>query len=188
MDRKKIEDLTYAGIFGAISFLLMAFAQFPIVPGYNFLRFDPGEAPALLVGLVRGPRVGFMAVVIKDLLYLLFRAKSPFGPAADFLACSTFVVVTSVILKRGTTSGRRIFSAAVMATLARILIMVPGNVLILGLQFGYSFGQVLETFWPVIVPFNVVKSLTNTVLALPLVLYLSRHGIAPKTSIVKPNQ
>ncbi len=188
MERHRIEELTYAGIFGAMSFLLMAFAQFPIVPGYTFLRFDPGEAPALLVGLIKGPRVGFLAVVVKDLLYLLFRAKSPFGPAADFMASATFVAVASFIFRRGNPSGSRLLYASLIATLARTLIMIPGNIVILGLQFGYSLQQVFDTFWPVIVPFNVVKSVTNTLLALPVAMYMPRFSLAARSSHPEPDQ
>ncbi|HHV79339.1 MAG TPA: ECF transporter S component [Firmicutes bacterium] len=178
--RQDIYAMTLSAVCGAMGFLLMAYAQFPIVPAYSFLRFDPGEFAMLLAGVTMGPRAGVMAVAVKDLLYLLFRAKSPFGPIADFIACSSFVYVVSLITRqRKDTAG--LAMACVIGTIARIIVMIPANVIILRLQFGFGFSKVMSMVWPVIVPFNVVKSLTNALIVIPLIAALKRTAIISVT-------
>ncbi|MGB9867615.1 MAG: ECF transporter S component [Bacillota bacterium] len=171
-----LHAMTLSAVCGAIGFLLMAYAQFPIVPGYSFLRFDPGEFAMLLAGATAGPKVGLMAVAVKDLLYLFLRAKSPFGPAADFIACGTFVYTVSLLTRqRKDTAGFVVACAA--GTLARTIVMIPANIVILRLQFGFGLSKVVSMIWPVIVPFNVVKSLTNALIAIPLIAALRRTAV-----------
>lgn len=168
------EKITYASVCGAMSFLLMAFVQFPIVPALSMLRFEPGEFPALLAGLLLGPEVGVLAVLVKDLLYFVFFAKSLFGPLADFIACATFVYVSSYLANRWRKDASHMIAACSLGTLVRILVMVPANIVILYLELGLTPAKVLGMFWSVIVPFNVVKSVTNMLLAVPLVQAIPR--------------
>src|SRR5205807_1021083 len=81
--------------------LMMAAIRIPLLPQAPFLTYDPSDAVALLVGVIYGPATGAMVVFIKDILFLLFLAKGPFGPVADFIAAGTFVAVTAWAFRRG---------------------------------------------------------------------------------------
>lgn len=89
------QQLVFLGVGGALAFLLMATLQIPVLPQASYLRYDPSDAVALLAGVVYGPGAGVAVVLAKDLLYLAFRARGPFGPLADFIAAATFVSVTA---------------------------------------------------------------------------------------------
>jgi riboflavin transporter FmnP len=172
--------LVFLGVGSALAFLLMATLQIPVLPQAPYLRYDPSDAVALLAGVVYGPGAGVAVVLVKDLLYLAFRARGPFGPLADFIAASAFVAVTAWGFRRVRGSfARRLLWSALAGILARVLITIPANFVILNLQFGLSPDRVQAMLLPIIIPFNALKAGANAVLALvasgPV---LERSGLA----------
>jgi riboflavin transporter FmnP len=157
------------GMFAATAFILMAVVQVPLLPSAPYLTYDPSDAVALLAGIGYGPAVGVLVVLIKDFLFLLFRARGPFGPAADLIAGGTFVAVAAWVYGR---SGGRVVPRLVLAALAgaaaRVLVMIPANFVILALQFGMPPAKVARLLWPAIIPFNALKAAINAALALVL--------------------
>ncbi|MDQ7844652.1 MAG: ECF transporter S component [Armatimonadota bacterium] len=161
------QQLVFLGVAGALAFLLMATLQIPVLPQAPYLRYDPSDAVALLAGVVYGPGAGVAVVLVKDLLYLVFRARGPFGPLADFIAAATFVAATAWTFRRTRGSfGARLLGSALAGTAARVLIMIPANFVILHLQFGLSPDRVQAMLLPILIPFNALKAAANAVLAL----------------------
>jgi riboflavin transporter FmnP len=151
----------------AAAFILMTLVQFPILPSAPFLKYDPSDAICLLAGLAFGPAAGVLVVLLKDLLFLTLRGGSPFGPAADFAAAGTFVGVTSWVFRRlgGGPAPARLLLAGAIGVLARVLVMIPVNFIILSLEFGMPAERIRSMLLPAIVPFNAGKGLLNAVLA-----------------------
>ena len=169
-----------AGMCAAAAFLMMAAIRIPLLPQAPFLTYDPSDAVGLLVGVLYGPATGAMVVFIKDILFLLFLAKGPFGPVADFIAAGTFVAVTAWAFRRGSGPvSSCLLRAAVLGTAARVLVMIPVNFPILTLQFGMSPARVVRLLWSAIVPFNVIKSAINAGLALVIAEPVARY-VAPR--------
>jgi riboflavin transporter FmnP len=171
--------LVFLGVGGALAFLLMASLQVPLLPQAPYLRYDPSDAVALLAGVIYGPGAGVAVVLVKDLLYLAFRARGPFGPLADFIAAATFVAVTAWVFRRTRGSfAVRLLWSAIAGTLARVLIMIPANFAILYLQFGLSPDRVQAMLIPILIPFNAIKAAANAFLALAVgEPFLRRTGI-----------
>ena len=92
--------ITYVGLLGALAFLLMSIFSVPLIPGAQFLRFEPSEIPALVASVTFGPVAGVMTNLIKDILYFMFRAKGIFGPLSDCLITSVFVFVVGWIYQK----------------------------------------------------------------------------------------
>ena len=161
------QQLVLLGVAGALAFLLMAILQIPVLPQAPYLRYDPSDAVALLAGVFYGPGAGVGVVLVKDLLYLVFRARGPFGPLADFIAAATFVAVTAWTFRRARGSfGTRLLWSALAGTVARVLIMIPANFIILNLQFGLAPDRVRAMLLPILIPFNTLKAAANALLAL----------------------
>ncbi len=181
MEARRIATL---GLLAAAAFVLMATVQFPVLPQAPYLRYDPSDTVALLAGVLYGPGPAVAVVFVKDLLYLLFRARGPFGPLADFVAAATFAAATAWAYQRG--GGpflARLVRAAVVGTAARVVVMVPANFVILYLQFGMPPERVAGMLLPVIVPFNALKAGANALLALfvltPVLRYVA-PGVVPE--------
>lgn len=157
-----IKKIIYIGLFAAIAFILMITFSIPILPNAPYLRFEPSEIPILLSVCLFGPWAGLLANLVKDLLYFLFRAKSIFGPTADFIATSSFVMIFGILFTKFRNNTGFILSLAA-GIIGRILVMVPVNIVVLRLQFGMSPAQVMDMMVPVIIPFNLIKGGINAV-------------------------
>lgn len=165
----KAQQLAVTGMLAAIAFLLMAAIQIPILPYAPFLRYDPSDAVGLLAGVLYGPASGVTVVFLKDVLFLLLRARGPVGPLADFIAAATFVAVTAwAYRRRPGPFARRLVAAAVLGAAARVAIMIPANFVLLALQFGTPPARTAGMLIPAIIPFNAVKALANAALALAI--------------------
>ncbi len=179
--------MVMTGVLVAVAFLLMATVQIPLLPHAPFLKYDPSDAAALLGGVLYGPGTGVLVVLLKDVLFFLFRAKGPFGPIADFIAAGTFVAVTAWAYRRiPRPFPWRLLLAAAIGMGARVLVMIPANFVILYLEFGMPPARVAGLLLPAIVPFNAVKAALNALLALvaaePLGRYLPVPGSANRWS------
>lgn len=180
----KTQQLVVLGMLSAVAYLLMAMVKFPILPGAPFLKYDPSDAAALVAGILYGPAAGITVVAVKD---VFFFARNPFGIAADFIAAATFVGVTAWAYLRG--SGKavsRLLWAAAFGIAARVLVMIPANVVILQLQFGMPPERVARMLLPAIIPFNALKGLMNALLALVVASPLVRQSISRGTDLGRP--
>lgn len=161
--KKKIstKQITSLGLLGAVAFLMMSAFSIPLIPGAQFLRFEPSEIPVLVASATFGPIAGVMTNLIKDILYFMFRAKGIFGPLSDFLITSVFAFVVGWIYRKKPDSKGLIF-ACIVGTIARTIVMIPVNCVILPLQFGYGVDQVLQMMPYALIPFNLAKAVINS--------------------------
>ncbi len=165
-----LRTLVVIAMLAAASVILMATLQVPILPTAPYLRYDPSDVVALTAAFVLGPRVGVVVVALKDALYLLLRGRSIFGPLGNFIAVGTFVGVAGLVYHRLQSSELiRLLAACGAGLLARVVIMIPANFILLSLQFGMSPAKVARIIWPVIVPFNAVVSLINAAITIVVV-------------------
>jgi len=171
--------LVLIGVLAAAAFILMATVQVPVLSAAPYLRYDPSDVVGLLMAFAAGPLPGVAVVLLKDVLYLLFRARSVFGPLGNLIAVATFVGVAGwVYHRRPNASWPWLVTSCAAGALARILIMVPANFVILYLQFGLAPAKVAALLWPVIIPFNALASAINTVLTAVLMAALGRRGLS----------
>lgn len=76
----RAQQLAVPGLLSAGAFVLMATVQFPVLPQAPYLRYDPGDAVAVLAGILYGPGPAVAVVFVKDLLYLLSGLEGPSDP------------------------------------------------------------------------------------------------------------
>ncbi|HET6782018.1 MAG TPA: ECF transporter S component [bacterium] len=169
--------LVLVGMLGAAAFILMATIQIPILPSAPYLRYDPSDMIGLIAAFLAGPAAGVAVIALKDALYLLFRARSIFGPLANFLAVATFVGVAGWVLRGRPLTLYSLLGACAAGGLARVLLMIPANFIILNLQLGMPASRVAELVWPVIIPFNTLASVINTALTAIVLLAVRKRGV-----------
>jgi riboflavin transporter FmnP len=175
---RNVRWVVLIGMLGAVAFILMATIQVPVLPSAPYLRYDPSDVIGLIAVLLAGPVAGVAVVALKDMLYLLFRARSIFGPLANFVAVATFVGVAGWMLRGRKLSLSSLVAACAVGGLARVLVMIPTNYVILNLQFGMPPARVSDLLVPVIIPFNALATILNTVLTAVIVLAIRRRGLA----------
>jgi riboflavin transporter FmnP len=126
---------------------------------------DAGEVPLTIFTLVGGVKFGLIALLVKELLSLTVSGSNPFGLLADFLACGSFLTACWLIYKDRTSFRIITFvTMVVIATLTRLLVVVPVNLLVLRLQFGTCPKEVMKMMvW--ILPFNGIKAIFTALCA-----------------------
>ena len=163
--------VVYLGVLGAMAFILMGTFSIPIVPGAPYLRFEPGEIPGIIAACMMGPWAGVLVNAIKDILYFFLRAVSIFGPMGDFIASASFAFLVGLVYQKFKTPGG-FLAGSIIATVGRVVIMIPGNLIILGMQFGMTPMEVMDIMLPAIIPFNLIKSIINAIGAFVIIKLL----------------
>lgn len=156
----------------AIGFVLMLF-QIPLLPEANFLLYDAGDLAVLLSGIMYGPLVGFLSVVVKNLLYFIVKGTGgPIGILMNTIATGTFVVIPSLILKYK----RDLLIPALLAGIAgKTLIMIPANLIFTPIYTGLPVEKVWELVKIAVTPFNIAQGGINTLIFLLIYGILKRY-------------
>lgn len=117
--REKIRRLTFIGMSGALSALLM-FVNIPVPLAPSFMKFDVSELPALFAGFFLSPGSGCAVVAVKLLIKLLFQGSETalVGEAVNMAGSMAFVLPAALIYRRSHT--RR--GALLAMTAATILV------------------------------------------------------------------
>ncbi|MCL4514836.1 MAG: ECF transporter S component [Firmicutes bacterium] len=150
----------------ALSLLLIMFVKVPLFA--NFLIYEPGDVPILIVGFMFGPAMGIVASLIVAVAMALFTGLGgPFGAFMHFLATGTMVgLAGSVYRLRRTKGGAMLGMLAGGLTMAAI--MVVANLLLDPIFYGMPREAVLPLLAPAIIPFNLAKAGINSVVTFVL--------------------
>jgi len=92
------------GILAALAFILMLF-EFPVTALFpEFLKFDVSGVPVIIGTFSMGPLSGLAIQFIKNALHLFANSSTKgVGQLADFMASSTFILVSGFIYKHNRT-------------------------------------------------------------------------------------
>ena len=162
MSTIRTKHIAYAAIVGAMSFVIMRFTQIPIFAAAPYLKLELSEAPLLLLAVLVSPMTGIIALLVKDLLGIIFSGYNVFGVSADIIMTGIFVLLFARIL-RGEVTLRRALIATALAALARMVLSIPVNLVVLWLEFGTPAAGVMAMM-PYILPFNLIKCCVNALI------------------------
>lgn len=178
------------GLLSAVAFLLM-FVEMPI-PGLfpDFLKIDISDIPALIAGLAMGPAAGICVEIVKNFLHTIVATTTGgVGEIANIIVGSAFVVGTSFVYRRKRNFKSLVLgfvcgtvSIAVVGSIVNYFFLLPFYGQLMGMDAIISLGHTvnpnvhnLGTFvlW-FIAPFNIIKGIMISVLAIPLYKKLER--------------
>ncbi len=161
---------------------LLNFVQIPILPSAPFLTYDPSLMPAMVCGFAYGPGAGFIVGAIAAIIHGLILGEWV-GSLMNITATLFFVVPAALIYKRNHT-----FTGAIIGLVVGCIIATLGAVLTnltIGVWFWYGSADViLPLMLPAVVPFNLIKTVLNSVLTLIVYKAIS-NLITPKKDQVK---
>lgn len=158
----KTRMLTQAGVLAALSVLLVYLIHFPIFPAAPFLEYDPADVPILIGTFIFGPLGGFLLTVVVSVLQGLTVSSQSgiIGIMMHIFATGSFVIVAGNIYKRNKTRKTAIIALAAGA-LTMTITMVIWNVIFTPLFMGTPREAVMAMLVPVIIPFNLIKTISN---------------------------
>lgn len=169
--KKDVRVLTTTGVLTAFSLVLELSMAVPVIAAAPFLLYSPGDMPILFIAYLFGIIPGLIAVFINASIFVLIRSEGgPYGLIMHFLAASAFVSVFAVFARKK--KMLHLVTGLALGTLARALIMIPGNLILTPLYLKVPLEVVKGMIVPVIIPFNLLHSGINSVLFILLYIPL----------------
>lgn len=187
-DSARLRRMVCAAIFVAFAYISRFFLHFNVM----FLTFEIKDAIICIGGLFLGP---VYAVVISFLVALIelitISDTGLYGFIMNFLAAAVFSGVAALLYKKWKSLGGAVLSLAIGA-LAMVAVMMGANLVVTPFFMKQPVSVVVDLIIPLLLPFNVIKALTNGSLVLllykPLTLALSCTHLIEKGSTYRINR
>ena len=166
--------LVGTAVFSALAYVI-SMLEFPIFPVTPFLKLDFSAVFIMLAGFIFGPLFGVGACAVKELICVFTKSSSGgVGELANFLIISIYVLIPTLIYwyKKG-------FKTVVITLLIACVVQVVLSLLVnrfinFPLYMGSSAGAVFKSVWKFILIFNLIKSVSISVLT--IILYKKLSG------------
>ncbi len=182
--RKALSGIAACGLLCAAAYVVAAVARIPVFPSAPYLKIDFKDAIIALGGFIYGPLAAILMSAVSSFIEFVTVSESGIiGFAMNFLSTGAFTVTAALIYKyRRNVSGVFIGLAAGCAAMTATMLL--WNYLITPLYTGMSREAVAAMLLPVILPFNLIKTLLNSALTLalyrPLVAALRKAKLLPE--------
>ena len=101
---KKLNKMIKIALLATIAVVLM-FIEFPMTP-FPWLQIDLSEVPALMGGFAFGPMAGVIIIILKNILYVLFKGTSSgfVGQIANIIIGVSLILPATILYKRKKTT------------------------------------------------------------------------------------
>lgn len=143
---------------------LFSFVQIPLIPAAPFLTYDPSLVPAMVGGFAYGAGPGVVVGLVTCVLHGLVTGEWV-GTLMNMVATVCYVLPAAAIYGRV-----RTYPGALGGLVAGVALATAGSVaanLTIGVAFWYgSVDAIVALILPALVPFNLVKTILNSVLTL----------------------
>jgi len=171
----KTNRLVRMAVLSALSIVLVMYVRFPIIPSAPFLEYEPGDVPMLIAAFMYGPAAGFIVTVIVSAIqaFTVSAASGWVGFVMHVISTGTLVLVSGSIYKRFHTL-KGAFAALAAGAAAMTLVMIPSNLFFTVRFYGVPYNAVVAMLPTAILPFNIIKSVANSIIVLVVYKPLSR--------------
>ena len=139
-------------LFVALS-MAVSFVEFPIVPGVEWLKYDPSGIVSLVAGFAYGPAA---AVIVSVLGFLPHLFTNPWGTLMAVLVALALSVPAALIYRRNKTRKGAVIGIIVGA-IAALAVAIVGNVIVTPFYAHMPTAQVVALIVPALLPFNALK-------------------------------
>lgn len=187
--RFKTKRLVVIALFCAIAYLAVFVFRISGIGG--FLTFDVKDAVITLGAMVFGPIVGIVISFVVALFEMVsFSGTGPWGALMNFVSSAVFAGCASAIYRYFPVIKRRVSGALIglgSGVVIMTAVMMLLNLLITPIYLNVSVEMVKSLMFPLLLPFNAIKSILNA--SLVMMLYktvsssLKRMGIVESASV-----
>jgi riboflavin transporter FmnP len=170
--KNSVNKIAKLGVLSALGVVLMLLVRFPIFPAARFLEYDGGDISALIGTFLYGPGGGLIITVIVSVIQAMTVSADAgwIGAIMHIAATGTMVVSAGLIYRKF-----RTFKGAVVALIVGSLgmtgVMAILNLIFTPMYMGVSIEMVKGMLLPIIIPFNLIKSIGNS--AVTMLVYKS---------------
>ena len=139
-------------LFVALS-MAVSFVDFPIMPGVEWLKYDPSGIVGLVAGFAYGPAA---AAIVSVLGFLPHLFTNPWGTLMAVLVALALSVPAALIYRRNKTRKGAVIGIIVGAIVA-LVVAIVGNLIVTPFYAHMTTAQVVALIVPALLPFNALK-------------------------------
>ena len=139
-------------LFVALS-MAVSFIEVPIIPGVQWLKYDPSGIVCLVAGFAFGPAA---AVIVSVLGFVPHLFTNPWGTLMAVLVALALSVPASLIYKKNKTRKGALIGIIVGAVVA-LAVAIVGNIIVTPFYAHMTTAQVVALIVPALLPFNALK-------------------------------
>ncbi|MGE8622338.1 ECF transporter S component [Bifidobacterium hominis] len=139
-------------LFVALS-MAVSFVDFPIMPGVEWLKYDPSGIVSLVAGFAYGPAA---AAIVSVLGFLPHLFTNPWGTLMAVLVALALSVPAALIYRRNKTREGAVIGIIVGAIVA-LVVAIVGNLIVTPFYAHMTTAQVVALIVPALLPFNALK-------------------------------
>ena len=139
-------------LFVALS-MAVSFVDFPIMPGVEWLKYDPSGIVSLVAGFAYGPAA---AAIVSVLGFLPHLFTNPWGTLLAVLVALALSVPAALIYRRNKTRKGAVIGIIVGA-IAALAVAIVGNIIVTPFYAHMTTAQVVALIVPALLPFNALK-------------------------------
>lgn len=157
--RYKTNQLVVIALLTAIAYAIMVVGRIPMVA---FLKYDPKDIVIMLSGMAFGPATTILMSTITSFIeFITVSDTGPIGLFMNILSTISFATLATIIYKKKPNNTTLII-ALILGTLLMTLVMVGWNYIVTPFYLKIPRAEVVKMLVPIIVPFNIIKSLINS--------------------------
>ncbi|MFL4499540.1 ECF transporter S component [Weissella sp. MSCH1] len=171
----KTRRLTVIALLAAISFVLMVFPQFPLIPGATFLKIDFSFVPVLIGALMLDLKSGYAILILRSLLKVLLNnsgVNDYIGLPMNIVAMGVLLTVIMLMVGHRELTVKRFIAGSILGTVGLMLAMVilnyvyavPLYAMFANFDIKATIGLGTYLLWMVI-PFNLIEGIILTAVA-----------------------
>ncbi|APS27658.1 ECF transporter S component [Weissella cibaria] len=171
----KTRRLTVIALLAAISFVLMVFPQFPLIPGATFLKIDFSFVPVLIGALMLDLKSGYAILILRSLLKVLLNnsgVNDYIGLPMNIVAMGVLLTVIMLMVGHRELTVKRFIAGSILGTVGLTLAMVilnyvyavPLYAMFANFDIKATIGLGTYLLWMVI-PFNLIEGIILTAVA-----------------------
>ncbi|KAB8295595.1 ECF transporter S component [Bifidobacterium avesanii] len=133
--------------------IVLSFVEFPILPGVQWLKYDPSGIVALVAGFAYGPAA---AAIVSVLGFVPHVFTDPWGAAMAILVSLALSLPAALVYKRNRTRTGAVIGIIVGAVVA-VVAAIGGNLVVSPFYFNMPVSAVVPMIVPILLPFNIIK-------------------------------
>ena len=169
--KRETKKLVLMGMLVALAYISLWCVRIPIIPAASFLRYDVKDVFICIGGLVCGPIYCFGAAICISVLQMFTVSEYGFiGLVMNIFSVLSYSGLISLLCRRNKSKINLVFSLCA-GIVSMTIVMILWNYLITPLYMGVSREAVLKMIMPILLPFNLIKSVLNSILV--FVLYIT---------------
>ena len=163
------EKIAKYALFVALS-MAVSFIEFPLIPDFSFLKYDPSGIVCLVAGFAYGPSA---AAIVSILGFAPHLFTNPLGTIMAVLVSLGASVTAAIVYKKMHTKEGAIISL-ISGSVVAIALAIVGNLIITPLYAHMTVSQVAALIVPALLPFNIIKLAIHVVVTMIVYKQISK--------------